>query len=326
MILAPTGRRLARLARMGWTAARAAGPKQLARLALGAQGAVVQIENTNHCNFHCAYCPTHAPGAAGEVTRGHMTQETFARILDENPRALLAVIQGQGEPLMDPGVFAKIAAARARRLVTQVISNGSLLGPAMIERLRREGPDVFLVSLDARSPEENEQERAGMRFSRVLEGLRALIAARARAARPMAVGILSIVPGPFGAETERALRRYDALGVDVLFYKQLNGAYAERIRGYRAPPIDGVPLRVRASLSFPLSHQRIAAVRPCPQLAHDFPYYLWDGRRTACCVLNAPHHAAPEYARERLLARYAERRMPAACEACSYFAGYGRSA
>jgi len=311
--------------------ARAPAPLRLARLLHRADGALLQVENTNTCNYRCTYCPTHSERSLFKVRKGHMTLDTFRAILDRHPRAALVVIQGQGEPLMDPGVFEKIAACRERRIATQIISNGSLLGEAMNERLRREGPDMLLFSVDCVSPERNMEERRGMKYHRVLAGIRALAAGRraptrsTRSMRPMVLGLLSIVHGPFDAEVEAALRSFNGIGLDIVYYKQLNASYDNRIGGYRAPAVDGIPASLRRALDFVVSHQRVARVRPCAQLAYDLPYYLWEGGRTPCCVLNDPRYSAPEFERDRLLERYRERRLPGECERCSFFGGYERA-
>lgn len=315
-----TAGRWRKLLRYGWTLAQAWRVRDVLGLAMGLDGALVQIENTSHCNFHCAYCPTHSPGSTLETSRGHMSMATFHAILEENPRARLAVIQGQGEPLMDPTVFEKLAAARARNIATQIITNGSLLNPKMIDRLWAEGPELLLVSVDAVSPERNAEQRAGMKYQKVVDGIRALTAARTR--RPMVVGLLSIVHGPFDPEVETALRSFNGLGLDIVYYKQLNPSYENRIEGYRAKAIDPVPARVKRSLNYPLSHQRITALSPCAQLHYGFPYYLWGGQRTPCCVLNDKRYAAEEFQPPKLRERFAQRRMPSECEKCSFFAGY----
>src|SRR5262249_13250323 len=131
------------------------------------------------------------------------------------PRARVVVIQGDGEPLLDPTVFDKLALARARGLRTQIISNGSMLSPEMIARLLAEGPDMFLVSLDAVSAETNERNRKGLDYAKVTASLAELCAQRERA--PRIIGLLSVVHGRFTDETEGALRDFDRLGIDVLF-------------------------------------------------------------------------------------------------------------
>lgn len=317
----PRTHRLRKLAHIGRTLSRAGGLRALRLLAGGLGGTVVQVENTNYCNFRCSYCVTHSRHSTVQVQRGHMDLATFERVLDAHPRALLCVLQGQGEPLLDPTLFEKIALARARGLLTQVISNGSMLRPAMIERLCREGPDILLFSLDLVAPERLEEMRVGLRFGRVVTGLAELSRARA-GGRSMVVGLLSIMHGPFDDEVQQALLAFDCLDLDVILYKRLNPAYGERLTDYAAAETTPIPAAFARRLSYVLHHQDLKPVPPCSQLAHDAAYYLWTGERTACCILNEPKYAAPEFGRAALMAAYAERRMPSVCTQCSFFAGY----
>ena len=319
MQLPPRAARALKLARLGRVAAELAWPLGTWFTHRG-KGALVQVENTSYCNFRCTYCVTHSPSSLVPLRRGHMTMATYTRILDDNPRARVVVIQGDGEPLLDPTVFDKLRVARERGLATQIISNGSQLKPAMIERLLAEGPDVFLVSLDAVSAETNERNRRGLDYAQVTASLAELCARRER--YPRIVGLLSVVHGAFTDETAAALRDFDRIGIDVLFYKQLNRAFEGRIAGYQGGEAEGVPAAVRRALSYPISHQRISSITPCPQLRFELPYYLWDGQQTACCILNSERYAAPEYQHAALLERWRAGAMPSECEGCSYFAGY----
>lgn len=289
---------------------------------LAIRGALLHVENTTYCNFRCTYCPTHSEARVGPPLgpRRHMTLAAFETILAEHPRARFVVLQGEGEPLLDPTLFAKIAAARKRGLVTQVISNGSVLGDAMRARLRAEGPDVLLFSLDAMSPARSEATRKGLRYMETMANVRRLAANRG--ARLAVLGLLSIVDGPFGPEAEDALARFDDLGIDVLFYKPLNQAFTGKIQGYEPPAAGRVPTAVRRRLGYVVSEQRVRPVAPCAQLRNDWPFFLASGEKTPCCILDQPVHTTPPFARDAMLTRYAARALPAECERCSFFAGY----
>ena len=303
--------------------ARAAIRRAPGQAALRIDGALVQVENTSYCNFHCSYCPTHSLDSQIERSaRAHMEVGQFEALLDAHRRARLVVIQGQGEPLMDPTLFTKLALARRRNLVTQVISNGSLLSEASRERLWAAGPDILLFSIDAIAPERNEAARKGLRFFEVMDRIRLLTRMREQAPRAMLVGLLSIVHGPFDEEVKAALLRFNGLGIDLLLYKQLNASFENRIRGYKAAPVTGVPRAIRNQLNYVLSHQRVASVAPCAQLRFDWPYYLADGTRTACCVLNDKRYGSESFSRSALLERFRNRSSPGECERCSFFAGY----
>jgi len=71
-----------------------------------------------------------------------------------------------------------------------------------------------------------------------------------------------------------------------------------------------------------LSHQRVARVAPCAQVRFDWPYYLWQGKRTPCCVLNDERYTTEDFSRPVMLERFASRRLPSECEQCSFFGGY----
>jgi MoaA/NifB/PqqE/SkfB family radical SAM enzyme len=144
--------------------------KQLRRAWRGYEGAMVQVENTSQCNFRCVYCVTHSPDAKVHPPRRHMAVETFRSIAENHRDALLMIIQGQGEPLMDPTLFEKLSIARASGLLTQILTNGSLIDEDRAERLAKEGPDLVLVSLDLASPESMARHRLGMNYERVADG------------------------------------------------------------------------------------------------------------------------------------------------------------
>ena len=322
-VIAAAAARYRKLARAGLALGRAASSRQVLSALASPDGALLQVENTNYCNYHCDYCPTHSrQSTIAKPLRGHMSMKQFRRVLDDNARATVVVIQGQGEPLMDPTLFEKIAMVRERGRLSQVISNGSLLDEAKIARLAADGPDIILFSVDCLSATHSQAARKGMRYLEVLGGIRALTAARRGKQRRLVVGLLSIVHGSYDAEVEDALLRFNTLGIDVLLYKPLNRSFEGRIKGYRGSAIEPVPARVRRQLNYLISHQRLATIAPCAQLKYSLPYYLWDGTKTACCVLNDRSYATPEYAPQALLQRYEERRSPPECERCSFFAGY----
>jgi len=129
----------------------------------------VQIENTGRCNLNCIMCARRfRPVAAGD-----MPDDLFERILEE-ARPLYVTINGDGEPLLDPGLWNKLAAAERRRCIVSMPTNATLLDEAAARRLADSGVELITISLDGATRETYEAIRRGARFDAVLENIRRL--------------------------------------------------------------------------------------------------------------------------------------------------------
>lgn len=150
----------------------AAGPAALAVLYLPDRPPLpvrVQIENTGRCNLNCIMCGRRfRPVAAGD-----MPDELFERILEE-VRPLYVTINGDGEPLLDPGLWNKLAAAERRRCIVSMPTNATLLDETTAQRLAASGVELITISLDGATRETYEAIRRGARFDAVLRNIRRL--------------------------------------------------------------------------------------------------------------------------------------------------------
>lgn len=100
------------------------------------------IDPTNHCNFHCSFCPRNLPQFkqfAGEYQ--HMPLELFEKILADIrafPRRLKTVrLYFLGEPLLSPNflaMFSELCESNCCDRI-EVTTNGSLMTPDKAERL-----------------------------------------------------------------------------------------------------------------------------------------------------------------------------------------------
>jgi SAM-dependent methyltransferase len=105
---------------------------------------VFDIELTSDCNKSCSYCPREAL----QRDRATMTDETIDALLRFVPERAFVGFAGIGEPLMHPRLFEVIRALRSRGERTiNVTTNGSLLGPKIVERLVADPPDALHVSV-----------------------------------------------------------------------------------------------------------------------------------------------------------------------------------
>ena len=146
---------------------------------------------TTYCNFKCAYCG-HSLGHA-EMKRQydfqpeHMTMETYEKTVEqlaEFPQKLkLLSLTGQGEPLLNPHIADMVRLAREKGIAEriEIISNASMLRPALADALIDAGLDTLRVSLQGLSSEKYATIcKARVNFEELLENLRYFYAHRGK--------------------------------------------------------------------------------------------------------------------------------------------------
>src|SRR3954452_6133765 len=145
----------------------------------------LQVEVTGACNLRCRMClVAHRPPLA--VRRASMTVDRLRALLDEVPGLEELTLQGLGEPLLAPDLFAMIEEAKTRGLRVGFNTNAMLLTAERSERLVDLGVDWLHVSIDGGSPETFASIRDGGRLEQVVANLPALLSLR--------VGRASAVP------------------------------------------------------------------------------------------------------------------------------------
>lgn len=122
---------------------------------------------TTYCNFHCVYCAHSMDGEGMKKQYGLVPQtmdmdtyHTVIQQLRQFPRKVkLLSLTGQGEPLMNRQLPEMVREAKqagvAERI--EIITNGSLLTPALSEALVDAGLDGLRVSVQGLSSEKYAQ-------------------------------------------------------------------------------------------------------------------------------------------------------------------------
>jgi radical SAM protein with 4Fe4S-binding SPASM domain len=105
---------------------------------------------TNMCNLRCRHCYQQA----GHVLKDELSLEEKFKVVDELTSAgVVAIAFSGGEPIMHPDFFPTARRARERGLYVSVATNGVLLTPEMMNRLKDVGVGYIEVSLDSARPE-----------------------------------------------------------------------------------------------------------------------------------------------------------------------------
>lgn len=182
---------------------------------------IVELDPTSFCDLSCPNCVTQDVLNDGRFTAGRLRQ-----LADEfrDAGVLGVILIGGGEPLVHPATVEVIDRLHRNDLRVGLVTNGTLVRRSAA--VLAEKCDWVRVSVDAASAATHRRLRPGgtrrNAFAEVLDGLRALTAARPRQAR---VGYSFVVqqgtegrPGNI-AEIESAARLARSLGCDYIEYK-----------------------------------------------------------------------------------------------------------
>lgn len=148
----------------------------------------VRVETTNACNARCIICPHKFMGR--DVQR--MDERLYQRIVEECVEGGCREmhLHNFGEPLLDRQLEARIRHAKQRGVPhVKVFSNGSLLSEDRARGLISSGLDQIKISIDGVSKEEFERIRYPLKFDRVIENIRRLVALRNAAQSPLRIHV-----------------------------------------------------------------------------------------------------------------------------------------
>lgn len=279
----------------------------------------LQIEITGACNLRCHMCLVRYQPAL-DRRRASMSFERFKAIVDGAPGLDRVVLQGLGEPLMAPDVFAMIRYASARGIEVGFNTNATLLTRRAAEELVEGGLGWLRISLDGATAATYEAIREGARFDRVVRNVAGLLEVMAeRGARRPELGVVFVAMRRNIAELPALVRLVAGWGIRTLRVQNLShsfsdtdpaGAYRE-IREYAAAQAlwsagrgGGAPARVETEAAFAEARRQADALGVVLRLPAvdepvrprepgtpgcDWPwraaYVRWDGQVQPCCML-----------------------------------------
>ncbi|MFZ4858718.1 MAG: radical SAM/SPASM family putative metalloenzyme maturase [Desulfuromonadaceae bacterium] len=137
------------------------------------------VETTTRCNLNCFMCVKQNRGS--ELCEGDFSPELFTRLEASLPHVEALILNGIGEPLMNPHLESYIRRAKELMPATGWIgfqSNGVLMTPLRAEALIDAGLDTICISVDAIAPEQFKKLREGGDVESVDMALSALNNAR----------------------------------------------------------------------------------------------------------------------------------------------------
>ncbi|RQW90098.1 MAG: radical SAM protein [Geobacter sp.] len=186
------------------------------------------VETTTRCNLRCRMCVKETWDRS--TMEGEMSDETFAVLESAFPHLEALVLNGVGEPLLDPRLEEFISRAKMLMPAGSWVgfqSNGMLLDGARAVSLLEAGLDRICISADALNPETFRQIRRGGEEQGVERALVALHEAKERCGRPdFQIGLEFVLMRDNTRELPDLLRRAASLGASFAIVTHVL-AYAE---------------------------------------------------------------------------------------------------
>jgi len=131
------------------------------------------VETTRYCNLRCRMCIQFLDGTT--VTGPHMDMADFERVAESVfPFVKHWQPSLSGEPLVSKGFLKMLEIAHAFGVKTDIVTNGTLLTDAMIEKLVP-GLGRIAFSIDGSEKEVFESIREGANFEKTMERIKNLV-------------------------------------------------------------------------------------------------------------------------------------------------------
>jgi radical SAM protein with 4Fe4S-binding SPASM domain len=134
----------------------------------------LQVEVTGACNLRCRMCLVRYRPAL-DRREASLDFARFRALVDALPGLERVTLQGLGEPLMAPDLFAMLAYSRERGIRMGFNTNATLLTRQVAARLLDVAPDWLCVSVDGATPATYESIRDRARFDRVAKNVRGFV-------------------------------------------------------------------------------------------------------------------------------------------------------
>jgi MoaA/NifB/PqqE/SkfB family radical SAM enzyme len=281
--------------------------------------AKVYIEPTSSCNLDCRTCMRNV----WDENPGYMDFEVYLKIIQDlnrfDPKPMI-FLGGYGEPLSHPNILDMIETAKNQGFAVELITNGTLLKPAVSAKLVSFHVDRIWVSLDGSTRESYADIRLGDELPRVITNLEELLRLRTIALPELPkLGVafvamkrnISDLPAVIqlgkrmGADIfsiSNVLPHTKELQQEVLYHKSLyfmDDSPSQRMPKIQLPRMDlndttQIPLLkiLKSRNNFGLARRDISTgSNSCPFIESNSTSIRWDGAVSPCLPLLHNHES-----------------------------------
>ncbi|MDD5439697.1 MAG: SPASM domain-containing protein [Candidatus Omnitrophica bacterium] len=189
----------------------------------------LNVDISGKCNLRCLMCSFQD----GFPEQGLMAFATFKKLKAALGTLQSLSLQCNAEPLLNNRIAEYVAFAKGinKDIKVLFVTNGMLLGPAMISRLLAVKPDGLYISVDGATKNTYETIRKGARFERVIKNIEELARQKkASGSNFLEIGMVTVANKLNVAELPDILDLAITLGVDSMFVNGLD-IYSDEMKG-----------------------------------------------------------------------------------------------
>ncbi len=140
----------------------------------------ISIEPTTACNLGCPECPSGLKQFSRPT--GKLNVEVNRNLLRSVGNQLFYInYYFQGEPFLHPEFLQLIQDAKKHKIYTATSTNAHFITSEIAEKIVASGLDRLIISIDGTTQETYESYRISGTLSKVIEGTKAVVAAKKRA-------------------------------------------------------------------------------------------------------------------------------------------------
>jgi len=189
---------------------------------------VAYLEVTNTCNLACIHCYK----KGGNPLSNELDTEEWISIIDElKELGILTVAVTGGEPFTREDIFDIVEYIARNAISVNILTNGTLITPDCIEKLKEINPEKIIVSIDGATKETHERIRGEGTFDKTVESI-ALLTENGFKVRTNTVIYTGNV-----TEVEQLVRMLLGLGVQEMIFDRFmdtgrGGEYADLIPSF----------------------------------------------------------------------------------------------
>ena len=236
----------------------------------------IDVELTNHCNFHCLMCPT----GTGESkrTRGFMSDEVIEKVIENAVTYKIPVrLIGWGEPTLHPKFMHFVRELKKHHVLLHFNTNGSLLEDVDYREIVDLGVESLKFSFQGVDSQTYGEMRDGGDFERLIERINVLNQIRGERPYPY-IQITTTITN----ESEEQVDKFKQLIAPYCDYYNIGRTKLSHLDQDKMTLPPEKKKKYQELLTRESVH-KVPASKYCVEL-YDKLTVGWDGRVSACCT------------------------------------------